>query len=162
MDAKSSVFLPYCKISGVWQTQKVVCIFQLTLRFFKPQIGPFSTDFQKLYMFQNLENRISHLGLFALKSLYSFRNDSQQVPTGTTDAPTCTFSTFKHLQTLYKHFFSTRFADFRLFYESVTDRRTNGPTDGHTLLQRCEAHLRKDEKSVYKVSISVYKVFKGV
>ena len=78
MDAKSAVFLPYCKISGVWQTQKVVCIFQLTLRFFKPQIGPFSTDFQRFYMFQNLKNRIFHLGLFALKSLYSFRNDSQK------------------------------------------------------------------------------------
>ena len=78
MDAKSAVFLPYCKISGVWQTQKVVCIFQLTLRVFKPQIGLFSTDFQMFYMFQNLENRIFHLGLFALKSLYSSRNDSQK------------------------------------------------------------------------------------
>ena len=78
MDAKSAAFLPYCKISGVWQTQKVVCIFQLTLCFFKPLIGPLSMDFQKLYMFQNLENRISHLGLFALKSLYSTTNDRQK------------------------------------------------------------------------------------
>ena len=40
---------------------------------------------------------------------------------------------------VYTALFSTSFADFRRFYESVTDRRT----DGHNLLKRCEDASKK-------------------
>ena len=37
-------------------------------------------------------------------------------------------NTFRHFINTFFDFFSTRFTDFRLFYESVTDQRTNGWT----------------------------------